>query len=149
MVMCIKKESNINSIISKDDMLKFERVVLDKVKFNLTNKVSPVILNDLKISSYNPFGDELTIKLEGFLFQKKTSDTAIFDTVQIPKDWWEAVKERFFPKFLLLRYPVKYRIIQSKIVTNITKTCPHLNIASDKDHIDFLITKEDYCKCQK
>jgi hypothetical protein len=28
--------------------------------------------------------------------------------IRYPLDWWQAVKERFLPKWLLKRYPVKY-----------------------------------------
>jgi hypothetical protein len=34
--------------------------------------------------------------------------------VQYPKDWWEAFKERWFPKWLLKRYPVRYRVVNMK-----------------------------------
>ncbi len=27
-----------------------------------------------------------------------------------PMDWWEAVKERFAPKWFLTRYPIRYRV---------------------------------------
>jgi len=28
--------------------------------------------------------------------------------ISFPSDWWEAVKERWFPEWLLKRYPVEY-----------------------------------------
>lgn len=30
--------------------------------------------------------------------------------IKYPMDWWQAFKERWFPKFLLKRFPVDYRI---------------------------------------
>lgn len=30
-------------------------------------------------------------------------------TIKYPKDWFQAFKERFYPKFLLKKYPVAYK----------------------------------------
>jgi len=39
-------------------------------------------------------------------------------TVRWPRDWWQAVKERFFPKWLLRRFPVMYkeRVFQASLM---------------------------------
>lgn len=36
------------------------------------------------------------------------SEHLVFDTVKYPKDWWQAFKERWFPAWLKLRYPIEY-----------------------------------------
>ena len=36
------------------------------------------------------------------------------DEIKYPTDWKQAFKERWFPKWLLKKYPVKYRIINVK-----------------------------------
>lgn len=39
------------------------------------------------------------------------------DDVEIlyPADWWQAFKGRYFPHWLLKRYPVKYNTVQTTI----------------------------------
>lgn len=146
--MCIKKAKDWgwNSEVTSN----LERVIIDKLKFSLSHKVSSEILREINISSYiEQISNDIVLRVEGFLFSKTHKETIVFDTVKVPVDWWEAVKERFFPMFLILRYPIKYRTIQTVIKNNITRTCPHLNIASSREHVEFLITKEHECKCLK
>lgn len=45
--------------------------------------------------------------------------------VTYPKDWWESVKDRFFPEWLLKRYPVQF--VELKIEPGVI--FPGLNIA--------------------
>jgi hypothetical protein len=55
-----------------------------------------------------------------------------------PENWWEAVKERWFPEFLLRRHPVKYH--NETVVSSYhhTKLCPHLSLGTERDHIEWL-----------
>lgn len=54
-----------------------------------------------------------------------------------PADWWQAFKERWFPAWLLRRYPVKYeRIdIDQQIYGNI---CPHTILEPGARHLEFM-----------
>jgi hypothetical protein len=54
-----------------------------------------------------------------------------------PKDWWEAFKERWFPKFLLNRYPVEYEIKTFKREVY-TRICPHQSVTPRTSHFHFL-----------
>lgn len=55
-----------------------------------------------------------------------------------PENWIEAFKERWFPEFLLRRYPVKYH--NETVVSSYhhTKLCPHLSLGNERDHIEWL-----------
>lgn len=53
------------------------------------------------------------------LLQFKTSiwkqiDNPSIDRISYPLNWWEAIKERFFPKYILNKFPVKMKIIDIK-----------------------------------
>lgn len=37
----------------------------------------------------------------------------VVETHKYPLNWKEAVKERWFPKFLLKRFPVKYKLVET------------------------------------
>ena len=47
--------------------------------------------------------DAIIAHIRGYVWSEKLGEHSI----SYPKDWWEAVKARFAPKWLLLRYPVK------------------------------------------
>lgn len=49
--------------------------------------------------------------------------------IRHPEDWWQHVKERWFPSFLLKRFPVKYK----KYVA--TVFYPDLPIPREQNHI--------------
>jgi hypothetical protein len=62
-------------------------------------------------------------------------------TTKYPKSWWDAVKERFYPKFLKVRFPVKYVTIDT--VIKHFHVCPHLEYPDSKGmyvHLTFLQT---------
>ncbi len=148
--MCIKKKDSISfDTFNEKPFVQFEKVILDKVKFGISNRISPALLKDLKVSSYiDQISNDLIIRLDGFFYQKEHS-TCKVETDGFPADWWEAVKERFFPEWLLKRYPVKYLTIKTKITNFVINKCPHINTMTDKDHIEFLISKEHECRCSK
>lgn len=56
-----------------------------------------------------------------------------------PTDWWEAFKERWFPQWILSRFPVTYKSFE--LHQHIFgKVCPHLNVVSpdNKIHMEWL-----------
>jgi hypothetical protein len=57
-----------------------------------------------------------------------------------PRDWWEAFKERWFPRFLLRRYPVQYVVID--IYQPIYgPVCPHLEVPDEQMHLEWISEK--------
>ena len=57
---------------------------------------------------------------------------------EVPGDWWEHFKQRWFPAWALKRWPVKVKKI--KIASYLRRMCPHVNIPSgSRDHIAFLM----------
>ncbi len=59
-----------------------------------------------------------------------------------PADWWEAFKERWFPKWALQRWPVKYKTIS--VHRDVVRVCPHLpmTVSSHREHFHWLETGE-------
>ena len=57
-----------------------------------------------------------------------------------PKDWWQAVKERFAPKWFLRRWPVLYeRIdIDQQIYAAV---CPHIQDDPQSRHLEWMASK--------
>jgi len=65
-----------------------------------------------------------------------------------PFDWYEAFKERWFPKWLLAKKPVVYKTVKTTIVekhvTRITKLCPHVKVPKEQDHYKWLVMEGNY-----
>lgn len=57
--------------------------------------------------------------------------------IKYPKDWKEAFKERWFPKWLLKRYPVKYYRYNFKLIY------PDLPIQPFRNFTRIIINKSD------
>jgi hypothetical protein len=50
--------------------------------------------------------------------------------ISYPSDWWQHLKQRWFPMWALRRWPVKLTI--ETVQERVTKMCPHVVI--DKNH---------------
>jgi hypothetical protein len=63
--------------------------------------------------------------------------------VKYPMDWWEAFKERWFSKWLLVKYPVKYKEVYI-VETKYKAVCPHL-IQEDKEtHLKWMASTVEW-----
>jgi hypothetical protein len=49
------------------------------------------------------------VAIRGFVWAENESVRR--QEVKYPRDWWQAFKERWFPKWLLEKYPVDYHIV--------------------------------------
>lgn len=52
---------------------------------------------------------------------------------QTPMDWWEALKERWFPLWMIRRFPVRRRKIT--VEKNTWYVCPHLPYEAEEGNI--------------
>ena len=49
----------------------------------------------------------IEVQLRGFLYSEATPAKK---TIKHPSDWWQSLKERWFPLWALKRWPVKYTV---------------------------------------
>lgn len=93
--------------------------------------------------------DGFTALVRMYLFGKsnsvvsnKNDTTVVLEETKVPSTWVDAIKERFFPEWLLKKFPCDYRIIPTIMqrVTNITETrmCPHLSHKKDIVHVSWI-----------
>lgn len=78
-------------------------------------------------------GDQLFAQLKGYLWGER----AYIEYVRYPDDWWEAFKERWFPRWLLKRYPVRL----TEVVIDVTRLYPHLRYSLPEEKSVLKITK--------
>jgi len=81
-------------------------IELEKIKVGLEQSVSQYLLDvsvDIDILSAR-FTNQVVFHIKGFLWGEKLPTK----TIRYPSDWWQAFKARWFPEWLLKRYPAKY-----------------------------------------
>ena len=87
-------------------------------------------------------GRHIEANLEAFMLGK--IDPEVMATVEVPADWWQALKERWFPRWALRRWPARRRSIATR--TSVIRVCPHLPIdgwPTDRVHHAFLDDRAD------
>ncbi len=116
--------------------MKFDKVVLNKSKLSLQNIATKRQLNNFGIELIEIAGGDVIVRMEKICLSGKEK---IIKEMQYPRDWWQAFRERWLPKWWLRLYPVQYK----KVVTReIIKMCPHLAVPDGKPHVMFLLESE-------
>jgi hypothetical protein len=83
-----------------------EQVTLNKIRLAARAHIDPDTLLDQNFDvMVDAYTQSLVLQLSGAVLGKEYEPLAF----QWPRDWWEAVKERFAPQWLLARWPVIYR----------------------------------------
>jgi len=59
-----------------------------------------------------------------------------------PADWWQAFRERWFPKRWLERHPVKYEAVDIDRQLY-AAVCPHVAIPGSQKHLEWMSLKWD------
>lgn len=86
-------------------------------------------LSPLKTDSdkyFDELSKDIIYRTKVFIWQQELDKK----TIKYPKDWWEAFKERWFPRWLKKRYPIKcqYYVFEPKYYF------PKLTLP-DEDHV--------------
>jgi hypothetical protein len=100
----------------------FEKIVLKDYNFKYFEKLdSRIMKNIFEKSNYENlnsrlsiFMDEAILEFDCFLYGRETKEIEI--DIKYPRDWLEALKERWFPKYILERWPVCYTRVHKKLV---------------------------------
>ena len=127
------------------DRTKIHRLILDRVQVSLSQYFPD--------TEYAAISDSAQILAAQDAFVRRMCYTLIAEMPALlserivvderwPTNWWEAVKERWFPDWALERWPVKYRVlkIDRKVYAAV---CPHgavdtTNIRERQIHLDWM-----------
>lgn len=114
---------------------------IDVVRSTVRMMVSREAIRDMNVM-YNTSVEKLTarelvLKLDAYI-TGRVADRICID-VEYPADWWEAFKDRWFPNFMLKRWPVKMTTI--KVDETRFVMCPHLPSEPKINHYRWL---QDY-----
>jgi hypothetical protein len=109
--------------------LSTHEVELERIKIGLVEKLSYTALHDLSVSVNDDFFTNLvSVQIKGYIWGERGKS----ETIKYPKNWREAFKERWFPAWLLRRYPVVYRVHE----INTTTLYPNFKISvPDQTHV--------------
>ena len=77
------------------------------------------------------------------LKRTKTAEQSVI----YPRDWWQAFRQRWAPKWWLDRYPVQMTTVTIATQTDVvekheTRICPHTRVPDNRPHFHYLATGE-------
>ena len=98
----------------------FRTVTLEKMKLVLLRRISEEMIDtlanpvDVDWAFEDWFTEDVTLRLKATVAGEHIETPA----ARYPKDWKEAVKERFFPRWALTRWPVRYteKVFDARVV---------------------------------
>jgi len=85
------------------------------------------------IQARKALAGKITIDLEASVLAFKTRQDT--DWIEFPADWWQALKERWFPQWALKRWPAKMRVVPTEV--NHFNLCPHVRVPDNKTHMNW------------
>lgn len=91
-----------------NEQLNIEEVMLEKIKIAVVQRISNNLLDGLvEFSEVDSFAhNAIDMRVSGYIW----GENGKTETIKYPATWREAFKERWFPTWLLTRYPVNYQI---------------------------------------
>jgi hypothetical protein len=117
------------------DEVQMERVMLEVFKFGV---MSHMDMNNAQFqvepevyyrNMIDRMSREMVFKLTAKIAGQQLPD------IKYPADWKQAFKERWFPQWLLKKYPVKYKQFEVKALY------PYLAIPPHQEHLTFYVAE--------
>lgn len=111
-----------------------QKIVLSSIRASLSTSITA------SLAKHNPslvaevISKDLIVKLNAYIVAMPTEKICVYH--KYPKDWWQAVKERWFPKWAKNKWPIKYVVID--ISENKFAVCPHLPCDGSIMHYEWL-----------
>lgn len=121
-----------------------EELVLRKVKFNLHTVVGADVLRSMRLSEVRDVvADGIVYELSAY-FLGRDVRTEVVERLWIADGWWDSFKVRYFPDWLLFRFPDRGKHVE--LVVTHTHVCPHLDLVTREEdrrvHLRFLVAIE-------
>lgn len=85
----------------------FDTVDLRRLELVASQQVDEFVLHDLRVERFwDELGRHMRYTLRGYIWSEPPKSIR----VRYPSTWWDAFKERWFPKWAVEAYPVDYTI---------------------------------------
>jgi hypothetical protein len=110
-----------------NDPLNVKEIQLEKIKIGLMQRVSNHLLGpEVRFSEVESFiNNSVDMQIHGYVWGERGKS----ETIKYPATWRDSFKERWFPKWLLDRYPVQYRVHE----INTTTLYPNFKVSMPRD----------------
>ena len=121
---------------------KIDEIHLEVIKHHISTLVSPAVIKHMGLKTVMEDSSQQIIRrLELFLTGDSNHDV-ILESKSYPENWWEALKERWFPVQLKKMFPIKFNSVGVKIERTSYFICPHLNFdySRHQHHLRFFLT---------
>jgi hypothetical protein len=113
----------------------YREIVLQRVQLYATNVVPTAILRHLKAEAHlSHVADEMIIRLSAQILGETVPEV----DVTFPVTWWDAVKDRWFPRWSLRWFPVEYR----RVTVDKHTLFPSIEVPGHEAHI--CVTNRDF-----
>jgi hypothetical protein len=115
----------------------FREIVAEKIQLASQICISGECLRDARLDLLaDHAANQLVLRLSAYVVGLPTERISVHR--QWPADWVQAFKERWFPAFLLRRWPVRYERLDVD-EPRFGAVCPHLKTADHSAHLRFLV----------
>jgi len=119
------------------DLPSYDKVTVERVLLTCRKVLDEYNLGgDVSIETCeNACGEALVMQLVAHFAGIPKDRLKVY--AQWPDGWWQAVRERWWPAWVLRRWPVKYKTIDiDRTVT--WHVCPHVNVSGKRPHLLWL-----------
>ena len=113
---------------------------LRKLRYGLlTELTDEYLIEDIDFSNHWSFIKDTTMmRIKGFVWAE--DERVKRQEVKYPRNWWQAFKERFFPGWVLKRWPVEYH----NVVLDVMAIYPNFRPAIPDQECRLTIQRKDY-----
>ncbi len=80
-------------------------------------------------ADFSPWVDRISHDLMGRIVATLAAGRthrSVLQTEDVPADWWQAVRQRWLPRWWLAHWPVRVREIETLV--DVTHVCPHIDV---------------------
>lgn len=114
------------------DIFNEHSVTLKKLRFQLSRIIHKEFLEELELDGrlerwFDDYVTGLALSLRSQIWAEKVEEVS--HTFRTPKTWWEHTKERWFPKWYLKKWPVRYDVTDVRLKRY--ATFPELKLCKD------------------
>jgi len=136
----------------------FDGTLLERLTYTAQTTISREMTDYLaiepEVSIMPMIADDLCVEVRAHIYGR----TASQDEVRHPMDWWEALKDRFFPQWAKRRWPVAYMVYtmtarelypkvklpnQSPVIVVHTSTAPIPEYHTDPPPVHTIVVKAE------
>jgi hypothetical protein len=126
---------------------KMESVLIDRLQIAVVERLRidyPMVAQTLRVQTYPCLDDGyISMAFISYLANVRKDDKETVTVYEYPATAWDFIKEKYAPKWLLTRRPVRYE--RKDVVVHSEKhfMCPHLPTESSYPHVMWLKMNQD------